>query len=114
MLILLGAFAVLPMLLPWLVGRIGARAFYVGALGSRVNNDKRRERLLEFDLTAGEIARLHGPVGLWLGSKTPPEIAVSVLAEMTAVKNGVPIVQSQMTEARRLDFRIKLGADLWR
>lgn len=69
-------------------------AFYVGALGSRANNDKRRLRLTEFDLSAGEIARLHGPVGLHLGSKTPPEIAVSVLAEMTAVKNGVSVVQS--------------------
>lgn len=69
-------------------------AFYVGALGSRANNDKRRQRLLEFDLSADEIARLHGPVGLHLGSKTPPEIAVSVLAEMTAVKNGVAIVQT--------------------
>ena len=69
-------------------------AFYVGALGSRANNDKRRQRLLEFDLSEDEIARLHGPVGLHLGSKTPPEIAVSVLAEMTAIKNGVTIVQT--------------------
>src|SRR6185503_3765069 len=52
-------------------------AFYVGALGSRANNDQRRARLAEFDLSREEIARLHGPVGLWLGSKTPPEIAVS-------------------------------------
>jgi xanthine dehydrogenase accessory factor len=74
-------------------------AFYVGALGSRANNDKRRARLAEFDLSADEIARLHGPVGLWLGSKTPPEIAVSVLAEMTAVKNGVAIVQSHDAKA---------------
>ena len=64
-------------------------AFYVGALGSRRNNDKRRERLAEFDLAAAEIARLHGPVGLPIGSRTPPEIAVSILAEMTAVRRGV-------------------------
>lgn len=65
-------------------------AFYVGALGSRVNNGKRRERLLQyFDLSAEEVARLHGPVGLPIGSHTPPEIAVAILAEMTAVKNGV-------------------------
>ncbi len=64
-------------------------AFYVGALGSRANNAKRRERLLEFDVTADEIARLHGPIGLYIGSRTPPEIAVSILAEITAVKNGV-------------------------
>lgn len=65
-------------------------AFYVGALGSALNNQKRRERLLQyFDLTKNEIDRLHGPVGLPIGSRTPPEIAVSVLAEMTACRNGV-------------------------
>jgi xanthine dehydrogenase accessory factor len=66
-------------------------AFYVGALGSRANNAKRRERLRNFDLTDAEIARLHGPIGLHLGSRTPPEIAVSILAEVTAVKNGVEL-----------------------
>jgi xanthine dehydrogenase accessory factor len=67
-------------------------AFYVGALGSRINNQRRRERLLQnFDLTRAEIERLHGPVGLPIGSHTPPEIAVSILAEMTAVKNGVGV-----------------------
>jgi xanthine dehydrogenase accessory factor len=65
-------------------------AFYVGAIGSRVNNAKRRERLREFDLDDAQLARLHGPVGLYIGSKTPAEIAISILAEMTAVKNGVP------------------------
>lgn len=65
-------------------------AFYVGALGSSVNNRRRRERLLQyFDLSPDEVARLHGPVGLPIGSRTPPEIAVSILAEMTAVRNGV-------------------------
>ena len=78
-------------------------AFYVGALGSRANNDKRRLRLVEFDLSAGEIARLHGPVGLHLGSKTPPEIAVSVLAEMTAIKNGINVVQSHAAKAPAAD-----------
>jgi hypothetical protein len=65
-------------------------AFYVGALGSRANNAKRRERLQEVDVTEAEIARLHGPIGLYIGSRTPPEIAISILAEITAVKNGVP------------------------
>jgi xanthine dehydrogenase accessory factor len=64
-------------------------AFYVGALGSRANNAKRRERLRDFDVTDDEIARLHGPIGLYIGSRTPPEIAVSILAEITAIKNGV-------------------------
>ncbi|OGA21780.1 MAG: hypothetical protein A3I02_05525 [Betaproteobacteria bacterium RIFCSPLOWO2_02_FULL_67_26] len=66
-------------------------AFYVGAIGSRKNNDARRKRLAEFDLSQAEIARLHGPVGLKLGAKTPPEIAIAILAEMTALRNGVTV-----------------------
>jgi xanthine dehydrogenase accessory factor len=66
-------------------------AFYVGALGSRANNAKRRERLREFDVSPEEISRLHGPIGLYIGSRTPPEIAISILAEITAVKNGVSL-----------------------
>jgi xanthine dehydrogenase accessory factor len=62
-------------------------AFYVGALGSRANNAKRRERLAMFDLTDQEIARLHGPVGLRIGSRTPPEIAVSILAHLISIRN---------------------------
>jgi len=64
-------------------------AFYVGAIGSRINNAKRRERLKLFELSDTELARLHGPIGLYIGSKTPAEIAVSILAEMTAVKNNI-------------------------
>ena len=66
-------------------------AFYVGALGSRVNTAKRKERLKEFDLSEAEIDRLHGPIGLRIGSRTPPEIAISILAEVTAVKNKFPL-----------------------
>ena len=69
-------------------------AFYVGALGSRANNAKRRERLQEVDVTEAEIARLHGPIGLYIGSRTPPEIAISILAEVTAVKNGVALPET--------------------
>jgi xanthine dehydrogenase accessory factor len=65
-------------------------AFYVGAIGSRLNNAKRRERLKLFDVSDAQLARLHGPVGIYIGSKTPAEIAISILAEMTAVKNAVP------------------------
>lgn len=64
-------------------------AFYVGALGSRRNNEARRARLLQFDVSEAEVARLHGPVGLNLGGKTPPEIAMSIVAQMTAVRRGV-------------------------
>jgi len=67
-------------------------AFYVGAIGSNANNQRRRERLHLFDLSEAEIGRLHGPVGLPIGSRTPPEIAVSILAELTAVRHGIELV----------------------
>jgi xanthine dehydrogenase accessory factor len=66
-------------------------AFYVGAIGSRANHAVRRERLREFDLTESQLARLHGPIGIHIGSRTPAEIAISILAEITAVKNGVAL-----------------------
>lgn len=66
-------------------------AFYVGAIGSKKNNDARRQRLADFDLSQQEIARLHGPVGLKLGAKSPPEIAIAILAELTAIRNGVKV-----------------------
>lgn len=72
-----------------LMEALKSEAFYVGAIGSRANNAKRRERLKEFDLSEADLAKLHGPIGLYIGSKTPAEIAISILAEMTAVKNKV-------------------------
>ncbi|WP_085318279.1 XdhC family protein [Derxia lacustris] len=67
-------------------------AFYVGAIGSRANTARRRERFEQhFDLTPEELARLHGPVGLAIGSRTPPEIAVAIVAELTALRNGVAL-----------------------
>jgi xanthine dehydrogenase accessory factor len=66
-------------------------AFYVGALGSRNNTQKRKERLLEFDLSQDQVNRLHGPVGIYIGALTPPEIAVSILAEVIALKYDVSI-----------------------
>lgn len=74
-----------------LMEALKSQAFYVGAIGSRMNNAKRRERLKLFDLTDTEINRLHGPVGMFIGSKTPAEIAISILAEMTAIKNGIDL-----------------------
>ncbi|MEX3856590.1 XdhC family protein [Paraburkholderia sp. BR10923] len=76
-------------------------AFYVGALGSRRNNAARRKRLKEFDLTDEELARLHGPVGIYIGSRTPPEIALSILAELTAAKNGVSLPELLRVEGAK-------------
>ncbi len=70
-------------------------AFYIGALGSRSNTARRRERLAMFDLSPEEIGRLHGPIGLHIGSRTPPEIAVAILAEIVSVKNGVAPTQKK-------------------
>jgi xanthine dehydrogenase accessory factor len=71
-------------------------AFYIGALGSRSNTAARRERLALFDLSPAEIDRLHGPIGLDIGSKTPAEIAVAIVAEIVAVKNGVSLTQKKL------------------
>lgn len=62
-------------------------AFYIGALGSKANQAKRRERLKLFDLTDADIDRLHGPVGLAISSRTPAEIAVAIAAELIQVRN---------------------------
>ncbi len=80
-------------------------AFYVGALGSRSNTAKRTERLAMFDLSPQEIGRLHGPIGLDLGGKTPAEIAVAILAEIIAVRNGVKLVQKKEGSAMPAEAR---------
>lgn len=67
-------------------------AFYVGAIGSRSNNQARHQRMIEhFDQTPESLKRLRGPIGIYIGSKTPSEIAVSIMAEVLAVKNGVTL-----------------------
>lgn len=69
-----------------LLEALKSQAFYVGALGSQKNQQKRRERMRMFDLNEVEIANLRGPVGLPIGSRTPAEIAVSILAELIQVR----------------------------
>ena len=75
-----------------LLEALKSEAFYVGAIGSRRNNEARKERMIEhFEQTEASLAPLRGPIGIYIGSKTPPEIAVSVMAEILAVKNGVAL-----------------------
>jgi xanthine dehydrogenase accessory factor len=74
-----------------LLEALKSNAFYVGALGSARNQATRKQRLAEhFDMTPEELARLHGPVGLKIGAKTPAEIAISIMAQVIEVKNAVP------------------------
>lgn len=90
-----------------LLEALKSAAFYVGALGSRVTTEKRRRRLAEFDISADELARLHGPVGLRIGGKTPPEIAVSIVAEMTAVRHGVELASIGTKESKQVPLVIE-------
>src|SRR5918994_4482970 len=86
-----------------LMEALKSAAFYVGAIGSKKKNDARRERLRDFDVSDEEIARLRGPVGLYIGSKTPPENPVAILAEMTAVRHGVKERSWAAKPERRFD-----------
>ena len=72
-----------------LLEALESRAFYVGAIGSRRNSELRRKRLETLGIPRQSLERLHAPVGLPIGSHSPPEIAVAILAEMTAVRNCV-------------------------
>ena len=74
--------------LPALATALAGDAFYVGVLGSRRTQAKRREGLLELGVAEEALERLHGPVGLDVGAETPPETAVAILAEILAVRSG--------------------------
>jgi xanthine dehydrogenase accessory factor len=75
-----------------LIDALQTEAFYVGAIGSRRNQAQRRERLrTHFDVSDASLQSLHGPAGLYIGSKTPAEIALSIMAEIVAAKNGVQL-----------------------
>jgi xanthine dehydrogenase accessory factor len=73
---------------PALIGALASEAFYVGALGSRRNQERRRERLLEAGVAEEELDRIMGPCGLDIGSDTQEETALSILAEILAVRAG--------------------------
>ena len=72
-----------------LLEALKSEAFYVGAVGSSRTSIERRKRLAGFDLTPQQIAKLRGPVGLAIGSRTPPEIAVAILADLIASRNHI-------------------------
>ena len=74
--------------LPLLKAALETEALYVGALGSRRNQARRRERLLEEGVSEEALARIHGPVGLDLGGGTPAETALAIVAEIVAVRAG--------------------------
>lgn len=86
-----------------LLEALGTPAFYVGAIGSRRNNEARRARLhAHFAVSSEVLARLRGPIGIYIASKTPPEIAVSVMAEILATKNGVRVSEEmQVAHAKQ-------------
>ncbi len=73
---------------PALIAALGSPAFYIGALGSTRSHARRLDRLRAAGFTDQDLARIHAPVGLDLGGRTAAEIAVAILAEIIAVKNG--------------------------
>jgi xanthine dehydrogenase accessory factor len=94
-----------------LLEALKSEAFYVGALGSVATNNARRERLALFDLTSEQIARLHGPVGLRIGSRTPAEIAVAILAQLTALRNDIALTVAAAPAARATTLAPQTACD---
>src|SRR5882672_254285 len=83
-----------------LMEALKSEAFYVGAVGSSRTSAERRKRLADFDLTPQQIARLRGPVGLSIGSRTPPEIALAILADLVASRNGI-VLEERSRDTKR-------------
>jgi xanthine dehydrogenase accessory factor len=76
-------------------------AFYVGAVGSARTSAQRRARLATFDLAPAQVAKLRGPVGLAIGSRTPPEIALAILGDLIASRNGIVLERAAAEERRQ-------------
>ena len=74
---------------PALMAALDSDAFYIGALGSKTTHGRRLERLMAAGYSPSSLERIHGPVGLRIGSKTPFEIALSIMAEITKVRRGI-------------------------
>ncbi|MEJ2392020.1 MAG: XdhC family protein [Gammaproteobacteria bacterium] len=87
-----------------LLDALSTNTFYVGAIGSRQNNAQRRERLRQLGITPRELERLHAPVGLAIGSHTPPEIAVAILAQITALRNQGQSTPDHIANAAQWQF----------
>ncbi len=82
-----------------LMEALTTNAFYIGAMGSTRTSANRRQRLLELDVSEADLNKLHAPIGLSIGSKTPPEIAIAILAEITAVrKQRLPEAAGKLDE----------------
>ncbi|MEC7367933.1 MAG: XdhC family protein [Pseudomonadota bacterium] len=81
-----------------LMEALTTEAYFIGAMGSRKTSENRRHRLKQLDLTDAQINRLHAPVGLPIGSKTPAEIAIAILAQLTALR-------SEKIESLTADYR---------
>ena len=84
---------------PALAAALASPAFYIGALGSTRTHAGRLERLAARGFTPADLARIHGPIGLPIGAKTPAEIAISIMAELTAVRRGKPTPAKAAREA---------------
>jgi xanthine dehydrogenase accessory factor len=84
-----------------LLEALKSEAFYVGAVGSAKTSAERRRRLADFDLTPQQVSRLRGPVGLAIGSRTPPEIALSILGDLIASRNGILLEKAAGDAARK-------------
>lgn len=90
-----------------LLEAVNSPAFYVGAIGSRRNSANRRDRLARhFGASQEALERLHSPVGIFIGSKTPPEIAISTMAEILAAKNGVALPATMQVDHAKTMLRI--------
>jgi len=86
---------------PALTAALRSEAFYVGALGSRRTHAKRLDRLGAAGLDPAALARIRAPVGLAIGALTPAEIAISIMAEITAVLRRAPLALSPNAAAKR-------------